>query len=85
MAVLISILVFCRIPNAEAASQKGGDFANHVVRFAIDLAQLRCKSVAVLYLDLSKAFDWDGRKIVRLTELICLSGSAYPMSVPLKL
>ena len=51
--------------------EKGTDIASHIVRSCIDIAKLRNTPIAILYIDLEKAFD----KIVRE---IALGWPSYP-------
>ena len=46
-----------------AARGRGTDLATHVVRSAIDYAMILNMSVAILFLDLTKAFDFIIREI----------------------
>ena len=43
--------------------KKGTDLANHVVRSVFDFGRLMNLSMAVLFVDLSKAFDYIVREI----------------------
>lgn len=64
-------------------SGKGTDFATHVIRTAVDYAKVHTKSMAVLYIDLTKAFDriirefavgWPKLSSVDKQELLCSLG-----------
>ena len=40
-----------------AVKSKSGDLATHLLRTMLDLAPARCLSIAILFIDLVKAFD----------------------------
>ena len=47
-----------------AALGKGTDLASHCVRLALDVAKIKGLSIAIIFVDLSKAFDHALREVV---------------------
>ena len=47
-----------------AVSGRSTDFASHIVRSLVDLADIQAMSIFVLFLDLIETFDWILREFV---------------------